>query len=873
MADFVPHNLPLQLSSFIGREREIAEVTHLLLREDPRGFQNLAGLPARLVTLTGAGGCGKTRLALQVAAELTAVGTRVALPPRDGVWFIPLAALSDPALVPQQIAAALEVREQTGQPLLATLTNYLREKDLLLLLDNCEHLLEACKQVAQTLLPTCPQLHILATSREVLNVAGELTYRVPSLEIPKTQSQIPLAELAQTESIRLFIERATSVHPYFALTDKNATAVAHICQRLDGIPLALELAAARVKVLAVEQIAARLDDALSLLTRGSDPTLRHQTMRAALDWSHELLSESERVLFRRLAVFAGSWDLEAAEQVCALDGHPPLRRVDVLDVLTNLIEQSLVLVIEHEETARYRLLEPIRQYARDKLNEAKERQRFEQRHLEFFARFAVEAAPQLHRAEQQQWYRHVDADYDNLRAAIEWAAIHDLPLVGLRLSNALAWYWEVRSLWREGFDHINKLLAVLEQSVLPPSPEADLLRADALGISGHLAGWMGSLQTERWRLEESIALARQVGAPGRAIMARRLVDLTHHSGDREGRYNRLALDEAARLAREAGADFILARAQSVGGLAAQYDNDFQTARRLYEDSVRTCHRLGERIFRAPPLSGLTQVAMLEGDLPAARRYAEEQLTLAREQGDSGHWPIALRHVGEVALLQGHLAEAREALQESLVLWRKAGNLAQAARVLRLLGGVAHGQNRLSDAATHYLESLQLLREQWSARDAAESMIGLAFVAVERKLGEQATHWLAQAEALMERANLRHVPNLQPSYNKQVEAVRTVMSRKAFAEAWREGRALTQEQIVAETERSIIAPVALYPGGLTEREIEVLRLVARGLTNQEIADQLVVSRRTVHAHMRSIFSKLDVTTRTAAARYAAQYNLV
>ncbi|HKV44222.1 MAG TPA: AAA family ATPase, partial [bacterium] len=333
------HNLPHPVSSFVGRDREIAEVTRLIST-------------SRLVTLTGAGGCGKTRLALRVAAAVLE-----AYP--DGVWLVELAALADPALVLQSVASAVGVREVSGHPLPAAVVEHLRAKKLLLLVDNCEHLVEACAQAARTLLNACPELRVLATSQEVLGIPGEVAWRVPSLSLPDVCGDSDIRALAECEAVRLFVERAAAVQPSFVLTARSAAAVADVCRALDGIPLAIELAAARVAALPVEEIAARLNDRFALLTQGERAALpRHRTLRAAMDWSYHLLPEAERALLRRLAVFAGGWTLEAAEAVCATDGAVGFY---VLDLLTQLVLKSLVL-IDQQAPARYRFLETVRQY-------------------------------------------------------------------------------------------------------------------------------------------------------------------------------------------------------------------------------------------------------------------------------------------------------------------------------------------------------------------------------------------------------------------------------------------------------------------------------------------------------------------------------
>ena len=427
--DSLPNNLPRQLTSFIGREREMAEVRRLLST-------------TRLLTLTGSGGCGKTRLALQVAADLVEAFA-------EGVWFVDLAPLSDPALVPQTVAATLRVREEPGRPILITLSEYLQPRHLLLVLDNCEHLVGACAELAQALLRACPHLQILATSREPLRIGGETTWRVPSLSLPDLL-RLPLVEsLAEYEAVRLFTDRAEVVLPGFLVTDQNALAVAQVCHRLDGIPLAIELAATRVKVLPVHQIAARLDDRFRLLTGGSRTALpRQQTLRAVMDWSYILLSEKERTLLRRLSVFAGGWTLDAAEAVCS--GNR-IETVEVLDLLAQLVDRSLVAVDREDAEARYRLLDTVRQYAREKLQDSGEETEVHGRHREWFLDLAERTEPELLGPEQGVWLARLEAEHDNLRAALTWSQQEEEGgEAGLRLAGALGRFWWMRGHLTEG---------------------------------------------------------------------------------------------------------------------------------------------------------------------------------------------------------------------------------------------------------------------------------------------------------------------------------------------------------------------------------------------------------------------------------------
>ncbi len=382
----IANNLPIQVTSFVGREQERADLKRLLTT-------------TRLLTLTGSGGTGKTRLALQVAADVL---ERF----KDGVWFVELAPLSDPALVPTGVASVLGVREEQGRPLMLTLLDWLRDKQLLLMLDNCEHLLDACARFADAVLHGCRAAQLLATSREAFGIAGEVPVRVPSLATPAPHASISLEALRQYDAVRLFMERAQIVRPDYTLTNQNAPALAQICQRLDGIPLAIELAASRLKVLSLDDINRRLDDRFRLLTGGSRTALpRQQTLRALIDWSDGLLSEPERALLRRLSVFAGGWTLDAAEAVCASDG---IESFDVLDLLTHLVDKSLVVMDERDGETRYRMLETIRQYAREKLLESGEGERVRNRHTDFCLRLAATAKPELRGPNQKTWLERLD---------------------------------------------------------------------------------------------------------------------------------------------------------------------------------------------------------------------------------------------------------------------------------------------------------------------------------------------------------------------------------------------------------------------------------------------------------------------------------
>lgn len=484
-----PNNLPQQLTSFIGREKAMAEVKSLLAK-------------TRLLTLTGSGGCGKTRLSLQVAADVLEDYS-------DGVWLIELAPLTDPALVPQKVAQTLGIPEEAGQTIQQTLIESLKSKHLLLLLDNCEHLITACAQLTAALLRSCPQVKALATSREALGIAGEQTYRISSLSAPDP-AQIPTPQsLSQYEAVQLFLERALLVKSDFAITNQNAPALAQVCYHLDGIPLALELAAARVRSLSIEDINSKLDSRFRLLTGGDRTALpRQQTLRALIDWSYDLLNAQEKVLWQRLSVFAGGWMLSAAEQVGMGENTAgeSIEDWEILDLLTSLVDKSLVIAEELEGIARYRMLETVRQYGAEKLQASGEMEPVRGSHRDYFLALTEEIKPKLGGSEQAHWLEVLEAEHDNLRLALTFCLEEgDGGAAGLRLAGALAQFWMIRGHLSEGRQH---LTAILSRSI---GPDYRTARANALNGSGTLALLQGDYAAAYTLHQESLALERELG--------------------------------------------------------------------------------------------------------------------------------------------------------------------------------------------------------------------------------------------------------------------------------------------------------------------------------------------------------------------------
>ena len=519
-------NLPLETTSFVGRGRELGEVEGLLGR-------------TRLLTFTGVGGAGKTRLALRVAGGLRASF-------RNGAWWVELASLSGPDLVQRRVASTLGVADSPGRQTSKLLVEYLESKEVLLILDNCEHLVGACASLADVLLRTCPGVRILATSREPLGVAGEVSWPVPPLSLPDAGLEQTPGELLRCEAVGLFIERVRAVAPGFALTRENGPAVANLCARLDGLPLAIELAASRVRMLSAGEISEKLDDRFRFLRGNRTAVPRHRTLGATIEWSHELLSEKEKVLFRRLSVFAGGWTLSAAEKVCAGDG---IGDDEVLELLSCLVDKSLV--ARDGEESRYRMLETVRQYASDRHGESVEREVVHARHARFFLDLAEEAEVHLAGPEQGAWLDLLETEHDNLRAALGWLAERREAERGLRLAAALLRFWWFRGHLSEGRAQLEGLLDL--HPALPIRDEVRAKALHALGIHRHSDDALEDWAMVRSRLQESLELYRKLGdEPRAAAVLQNLGRVNAVLG--EWRAAQSALDESLQIGRRLGDD-------------------------------------------------------------------------------------------------------------------------------------------------------------------------------------------------------------------------------------------------------------------------------------------------------------------------------
>lgn len=645
-----PNNLPTQPTSFVGRKRQLAETQKCLQH-------------TCLLTLTGVGGSGKTRIGLEVARqELSHFA--------DGVWLIEFAAVQDEALVPRAIATVLGLKEDPGRTLTDTLLDYLKTRQTLFVFDNCEHLLEPISRLVSQLMLTCPDLKVIASSREAFNVPGEQIYHVEPMQLPDVDNLPPLGELADNEAVALFVERARAMKASFELSETNAAAVAEICSNLDGIPLALELAAARIRVLSANDIAGRLADRFKLLRGGNKNALPHQkTLRAAIDWSYDQLEEEEKTLLRRFSTFVGGWSLDSAEEICSDDA---IEDYEVLDLLAALVDKSLVEVRAitdgDEERTRYRSLETIRQYAWEKLEECGESAAMVEQHGAYFLRLATEAAEKLGGPEQVQWFDLLELERGNTRVALQ-RFVADPESDGeraLRLVGALGMYWLVRGYWTEGRTITTEVLA------LPSATPAGAHRAEALSCLGKLSMSQGDLATARFAFEEALTIRRTLAAPpGIASALNDLAVVDRRDGDMA--QARARLEESLSIARELKDTKKTAVALGNLGLVAVSQADNEAAGRYYTDAVQGFRELGDQQGIAVCLQGLAGVAWTSEDFPTAAKLYREALEISRTIGNRRTERNLLSNLGVLAQLDGRLDEARQFHEESVALRRDLGD--------------------------------------------------------------------------------------------------------------------------------------------------------------------------------------------------------
>ena len=853
----ISNNLPIQLTSFVGREKEIAEVRQKLKAH-------------RLVTLIGSGGTGKTRLSLQVAAEVLESF-------KHGVWFVELAPLTDPELIPQSILSTIGLSETAGKAPVEILKEYLHEKTSLIVLDNCEHLIEASAKVANVLLNAAPELKILASSREVLGVHGEAAYPVPSLSLPDLKHLPAIEQLSQYEAVRLFIDRALLVQPHFAVTNENAPAVAQICHRLGGIPLAIELAAARLRILSAEQIASRLDDRFRLLTGGARTSLpRQQTLRAMIDWSYDLLAENEKLLFHRLAVFAGGWSLELAEQICSDD---KLNSFDILDMLGHLVDKSLVAVDEDKTGTRYHILETVRQYAREKLFETDENIAIRNKHRDVYLAFLEENESEIVRPQQRKWQNIFETEIDNFRAAFTWSLEHKDAELALRFCTGLGNFWgknnhvteaaltskqalalvNENDNLKETFWYASTLLAYVvftanvewkafsDPSFLPLFEQAHNLFS-SLNIyttTGPVlaSSWLASayidlneLSLAEKYLFELYEKVRAADYPwGIAWTKKEMARLSLSKGDVTswlrllqealGLFTELGdewvaknisetlvwqkylisgeFEEAERLIRQSillyekdDEQYRIARCYRTLGNIAVEKGEYEAARRFFKDAANI-YRDMEPNFRGE--SALVQEAIVflhykEGQLEGIRDEYQALLAQIKDLSDSYLFGFIHSHYAIVCLYENYLSEARKSLEIALDVLKKTASEDDIYLAYFGFGELARLENNHPQAIKDYRASLQYANSILNYKSFAEIFDGIAKTECSQSNFDKATRLFGVSEALRKKMGAVIHPVDQPDYNRYIELLREKLGTKELEAAWAEGAKMSIEEM-------------------------------------------------------------------------------
>jgi predicted ATPase/DNA-binding CsgD family transcriptional regulator len=910
-----PNNLPVRRAQLIGREQEVAAVRRFLLRDDDDN-------EIRLLTLTGPAGIGKTRLSLRVGADLLDAAQAdkpdiPAFPFQDGIFFVPLDTVRDPALVPRTIAQALGVHEASDRPVADSLREHLHDKRLLLILDNFEQVTAAAPLLSE-LLGAAGHLKLLVTSRALLHLYAEQDFPVPPLELPPESPVLPTGandgssmspeRLTGYASARLFVERAASVRPGFAITPDNAVAVAEICRRLDGLPLAIELAAARTRILPpqamLDRLRNRVQNRLDLLTGGArNLPPRQQTLRDAITWSYDLLSGEEQRLFRWLSVFVGGCTFQAVETVAS--------GLSILDIVESLLNKSL---LRQEETgegeSRFYMLPILRDYATEQLQESGEAEEVWRRYAGYYVRLAEEAERQLTGPGQSEWLDRLETEHGNLRATLHWAESEGDIESGLLLSGLLLRFWDHRGYLTEGREHTMALLA--RSDTQQASPTAGYARA--LNAAAVLAYRQSDIGAARQLHERGLAVSRQID--DRLRIARSLNGLAHVNRVQGNLATaRTLLEEALVISRELGDKWNLAAVLANLGLTAGHDEDKTAALLYYKESLAISRELGDKSLIATTLGYMGLLARRKQDYAEAHSLFEEALSVHRDMGDKHAIAMVLGVLGELAYVQGDYASVAGFQEGSLAIARELDDKWAMASALENLSQLARLQGNFLGAARFLVEALSLRRELGQAHGATGALSEAAGLlsdlgmsepwrealepqrrATDAERGLQDTaRLLGAVEGIVKTTGKPLVDKELIDHNHNMEIVREKFEETAFAEAMSEGQALSLAQAFelaleplerllrptgATSEASEAAPQSTaqkppdetYPEGLTGREVEVLRLLVAGKSNPTIAAELYLSTNTVQAHLRSVYNKIGVASRAEATRYALEHNL-
>ena len=859
------HNLPAQLTSLVGREPAIATATALLRSSK-----------VRLLNMTGTGGIGKTRLAIAVATTLLEDF-------HDGIYFVALAPIHASTLVLPTIAQTIHIQENGNGSIEELIKSYIGSRRLLLVLDNFEHVLDAATQVVE-LLTDCPGLKLLVTSREVLHVNMEQQFSIPPLALPDLKHVTQIEMLARYPAVQLFVQRAQAVKPHFQLHEANAHFIAEICMRLDGLPLAIELAAARIQLLSPQGLLSRLDSMFQILTSRRDVfPERQQTLHNLIQWSYELLNSKEQQLFRRLSVFVGVCTLEAIEAICATTDID--KEEYILEDVQSLIDKSLLQQSADEEPYLF-MLETVRTFALEELTASGEIERIRMAHAVYYLQFSEKAVPELQGTQQHLWLERLEREYENIRAAMQWATeseqVHEDKQrmeIALRLGGALEWFWGRSSYAREGRDFLEQVLTGSEK--IEP-----MIRARALNAAGMLAFLQGDLSQVEIRCIESLALFRELGdIQGTAFALMWLSEVLLSRGDLAG---------ARSLTEEVLVHFIIigekgniAWAYNKIAVVCMYQGEYKRAHTLLEESLVIARKRETAWGIIFALQLLALVLYLQQSNPASiRALLQESFVLANELNDQDNIFHYLSLSGEVALNEGDLVSARILADELLVNAREVHNNDAVMEALFILAKIEARQGNLAEAQALFEESISLVQQNGVQYIIPSYIEGLAGVIAKQGEIVRAARLWGAAEMLRETMVTPIPPVERTLYEQAVVEARVQLGRKRFVSAWNEGRAMTIGQALASQNQTptLSSPVlipqqsaplrtsSLSTLGLTNREMEVLLLLSQGLTNAQIAAQLIISLHTVNAHLKVIYSKIGVTSRSAATRYAIEHRL-
>jgi predicted ATPase/DNA-binding CsgD family transcriptional regulator len=843
--------VPPTFTPLIGRDKEVAEICELLKHPE-----------VRLLTLLGTGGIGKTRLSYQIAREMQPYFA-------DGVCFVLMAVVNEPDLVIPTIAQVLGIQEIGAQPVLEQVKVALRSRHFLLLLDNFEQVVTAAPLIEE-ILEVCPRLKVVVTSREVLHLQAEREFPVPPLGLPNL-NQLPEDEaLTQYAAVALFVKRAQAIVPTFLLTRTNARPIAEICVRLDGLPLAIELAAARIKVLPPQALLARLSQLFQVLTGGArTQPLRHQTLRNSLQWSYDLLDTDEQRLFRRLSVFAG-WTLEAVEALEKALNEDETSTLSVLDGIASLLDKSLLVQRAREgKDPRLIMLRTVREYALELLRESGEIEPCQRAHALYFLTFVEEAHLHLKGPQQTTWLEQLERERANLWAALAWLIEHREAELALRFCGALWWFWYLRGYWSEGRRWLEGALGLAQ------AEGSTAARAKALYGAGNLAYHLDDYAAARLLLEESIEIYRKLENKRELASALGALGvLVHMQGDLVTA--RPLLKESEMLLRTLGSKWELAYLLRRLGQRTLQEGNVAKAVAYAQEGLALAREQGDRSLIATALLTLGHIAGVQGDLPQAASRIQEGLTMARELGDKSLIALALQNLGYLDALRGDLTRAVVRAQQGLALARELGDKNYINHTLHSLGYIASLQGDTKQAAIWFQEGLSVAQEIGDETQVGWHLIGLAGVAVAEGQPVRAARLLGAAETRID-VQVSMNDAERADYTRTVESVRGKLGEKIFTAVWAEGRSMTPEQALAAPEKApapVSPPAApTYPDGLTAREVQILRLLAAGPTVAEIAAHLVISPRTVTTHITTIYRKIQVSTRSAATRYAIEHKLV